>query len=67
MEIAANRLAEVDHAYMYFVKAMPYLPHYTKKGIFVAPGGLERTEAQILAIGGVKKATTLWPRAWQKK
>ena len=65
--MALNRVAEVDVAYMYWVKDVPYVPHYTVKDVFVAPCGVERTENQILDLGGVKHEKMLWPRAWQKK
>lgn len=64
-DIASNRLADTDRAWMYWLKSQPWLPHYTKAGIYVAPGGLERKEGELIALRAVKKPTNLWPRRWQ--
>jgi len=65
--IAANRMAEVDTAPMYYLNSQPWLPHYTKPHIFVAPGGYEKTEHQLISLGARKKIVALWMRSWQKK
>jgi len=67
MDIASNRRAEGDQAVMYFVKSQPWLPHYTRKGIYVAPGGIERTEEELISMGAYRKVTVLWSRLWQKR
>lgn len=41
--IAGNRKHDIDHAYMYYVKDIPWLPHYDKKDVYVAPGGMEKS------------------------
>lgn len=65
--IAANGLAEIDMAYMYYLRSQPWLPHYTEKNVYVAPGGQERPEKELLALGAVKKEVALWIRHWQKR
>ena len=56
-----------DQAVMYFVKSQPWLPHYTKQGIYVAPGGIEKTEEELISMGAYRKVTVLWSRLWQKR
>jgi len=56
-----------DQAVMYFVKSQPWLPHYTKQGIYVAPGGMERTEEELISMGAYRKVTVLWTRLWQMR
>ena len=60
--IAGNRKHDIDHAYMYYVKDIPWLPHYDKKDVYVAPGGMEKTVEELKKLGGVKTQTVLWPR-----
>lgn len=64
-DIAANRMADTDRAWMYWLKSQPWLPHYTETGVYVSPGGVERKESELIALRAIKKETILWPRRWQ--
>jgi hypothetical protein len=63
----SEAIAQVDKSYMYYLKAQPWLPHYTEKGVFVAPGGEQRKEIELQVLGAVKKETFLWPRYWMNE
>jgi hypothetical protein len=65
MAIANNKKAESDRAFMYWLKTQPWLPHYVKKGWYVAPGGEERQDCELVSMGAIKTDTMLWPRSWQ--
>jgi len=58
-------MAVRDYAVVYYLGRQPWLPHYVKAGVFVAPGGYERTEQQLLARNARKATAYLWPRHWQ--
>jgi hypothetical protein len=60
-------IALVDKTYMYYLKEQPWVPHYTEKGIFVAPGGFEKRESELAVLGAVKKEAYLWPRFWMNE
>lgn len=60
-------IALVDRSYMYYLKAQPWVPHYTEKGVFVAPGGEQRKEIELEVLGAVKKEAYLWPRFWMNE
>jgi len=65
--IAGNLMAVQDIGWMYFLGNNPYLPHYTKDDVYVAPGGLERKESDLLNSGAKKVSAYIWPRVWQEK
>lgn len=65
--LALNAIAAVDKAYMYELRGMPFLPHYVVKGVFVAPGGVEKKEIELQILGGVKREVMLWPRYWMNE
>lgn len=58
-------MAVRDYAVIYYIGVQPWLPHYVTPGVFVAPGGYEKTERQLLAAGARKATAYLWPRHWQ--
>jgi len=60
-------IALVDRSYMYYLKGQPWVPHYTEKGVFVAPGGFEKRESELAVLGAVKKEAYLWPRFWMNE
>ena len=62
---AGNKLAESDKCWMYWIKSQPWVPHYLEKCVYVAPGGQERKEHELLAFGAIKREAVLWPRSWQ--
>ena len=51
---------------VYILKGLPFLPHYQKKGWYVAPdyakNGLEYTSNQMKAAGATKDHWILWKR-----
>lgn len=57
-------LAIADKSYMYYWRGIPYVPHYSKKGVFVAPGNVEKYEIELEVLGAKKKEAFLWPRYW---
>lgn len=63
--VARDPMAVRDYAVVYYVGRQPWIPHYVTPGVFVAPGGYERTEQQLFAAGARKGTAYLWPRAWQ--
>lgn len=50
----------------YWLNDIQYVPHYTEEGVFVAPGGIEKTEKYLLEHGAVKATDYLWQRRWLK-
>lgn len=66
-KLGSNALALTDKTYMYFLKSMPYLPHYVEKGVYVAPGGEQKREIELEILGAIKKEVFLWPRHWQNE
>ena len=65
--LGSNTLAITDKSYMYYLKGIPYLPHYTEKGVFVAPGNVEKREIELEVFGAIKKEVFLWPRFWMNE
>lgn len=39
-----------------------WVPHYRLRGIFVAPGGIERTRKDLMRDGARMSIQQLWPR-----
>lgn len=66
-KLGSNATAETDKSYMYYLKGLPWLPHYTAKGVFVAPGGVEKREIELEVLGAIKKEVFLWPRYWMNE
>lgn len=66
-QLGSNGPAAVDKSYMYYLKSQPWVPHYTEKGVFVAPGGIERKEIELEILGAIKKEAYLWPRFWMNE
>lgn len=46
----------------YKLGAITYVPHYTKKHIYVAPGGAEFDEDYMILFGATPERLFLWPR-----
>jgi len=65
--LGSNAVATTDKAYMYYLKSQPWLPHYTEKGVYVAPGGDQKREIELEILGAVRKEVFLWPRYWQNE
>ena len=63
----AEKMAERDDAQMYFVGHIPFVPHYDTPDVYVAPGGIEWTLAELQKLKAVLAPTYLWPRHWQEK
>jgi hypothetical protein len=66
-KLNTDPLALTDKSYMYYLKGQPWVPHYTDKGVFVAPGGFEKRESELAVLGAVKKEAFLWPRYWMNE
>jgi hypothetical protein len=57
-------IALTDKSYMYYHRGIPYVPHYTQKGMFIGPGNTEKLEIELEVLGAIKKEAFLWPRYW---
>jgi hypothetical protein len=62
---AANNIPQ-GHEWMpvWYIDSMMFVPHYTKKGVWVLPGGGERTARELTRAGCKESTTYLWPRSW---
>ena len=49
---------------IFLTGGIPWVPHYSKKDTYVAPGGVERTGTVLEALGAKKSVLSLWPRRW---
>ena len=52
----------VERTTCYLLGRLPYVPHYSRFGIYVAPGGGQMTSAELLEAGAVPYKEFLWPR-----
>ena len=52
---------------VYDLNQIMIVPHYIKKGIFVAPGGIEFEEQELINAGAIQSTSYLWPRTWAKE
>ena len=59
-----NKLAERDWVTIWYVDGILLVPHYTKKHVFVWPGGKFFTPDELVAMGAKESTTLLWPRHW---
>jgi hypothetical protein len=51
---------------VYMHKRLPCVPHYTKKGVYVMPGGKEISGMKLENMGAPFFLEQLWPRDWLK-
>ena len=58
--------AETDIVYCYWLKTVQFVPHYVKEGVYVAPGGIYRTEEWLRENNAKRAIDQLWPRHWMK-
>lgn len=65
--MATEKMAERDDAEMFFVGKVPFLPHYDKPDVYVAPGGSEWSLAELENLKAMIAPVFLWPRHWQQK
>jgi len=63
----SEKIAERDHATIYYLGDCPFLPHYLEANTFVAPGGHCVAEHVLLEKGARRATGFLWPRLWQQK
>jgi len=56
--------AQRDVTPCYWLGKIQYVPHYVKPQVFVAPGGIEKTEKYLLDLGAAKATDYLWSRHW---
>lgn len=47
---------------VYRLHGIPFVPHYVKRGVFVAPTGIERSENVLLRRGAKAGKEWLWIR-----
>ena len=59
-----NKLAERDWVPIWHVNGVMLVPHFTKKHVWVWPGGQFFTPAELVDMGGKESTTLLWPRHW---
>lgn len=62
-----DRPMERDEVECYWLGGIQFVPHYVAAGIFVAPGGITKSETELLSKGAVASKSYLWPRPWQKR
>ncbi|NBW12218.1 MAG: hypothetical protein EBR82_29725 [Caulobacteraceae bacterium] len=43
------------------------VPHYTKRNVWVLPGGVEATSDELIEMDYWHSSTLLWPRYWTKE
>jgi len=56
----ASRMA-VESTECYKIGAILYVPHHTRQGIFIGPGGMERTLLEVMRLGQLRREY-LWAR-----
>ena len=61
-----NKPAERDWVPIWYVDGILLVPHYTKKHVWVWPGGKFFTPEQLVAMGAKESTTLLWPRYWHE-
>ena len=62
-----GKMEEHQWCRSYYIDQIMIVPHYTKQGVFVLPGGKEVSEQVLIDAGGVRTAAYLWPRTWAKE
>ena len=53
---------DVELVTCYRLGAMPYVPHFSSYGVYVAPGGRQATKALLEAMGATPYKAYLWAR-----
>ena len=51
----------------YAMRGIMLVPHYTKRGVFVGPGGAEYRKEELRWMRAKNVRTHLWPREWAQK
>lgn len=46
------------------LNGLPYIPHYNKPNVFVAPGGLEVSKLALDVLKAQPSTHFLWERTW---
>lgn len=59
-------IADVEEQTAYLLNGMLFVPHYTNKGVFVAPGSITYLESALVNIAQ-KVRLMLWPREYKRK
>lgn len=65
-DIASNAVHERDEALCFEMGGILFVPHHFRDGVFVGPGGIERTSSELLKARAKKRFEFLWPRRWQR-
>ncbi len=69
MKQETNPIAERDLQPMLWVGKVPFVPHYTKRHLWVSPGrGMHtiKTTTQLMELGAKLDMQMLWPRHWTR-
>ena len=59
-----NKMAERDWQPIWYVNGIMLVPHYTRKHLWVFPGGDVYDAGELLEMGAKQTTTLLWPRFW---
>jgi hypothetical protein len=59
-----NKLAERDWQPIWYVNGIMLVPHYTRKHLWVFPGGDVYDAAELVVMNAKQSSTLLWPRYW---
>ena len=51
----------------YAMRGIMLVPHYKKRGVFVAPGGAEYRKEELRWMRAKNVRTHLWSREWAQK
>ena len=64
--VGGNVLAKRVPTAMYYYNGLPWVPHYSSGGVYVAPGNRYMTQVQLIARGAQSETVYLWPRGWMR-
>lgn len=64
---AATDIEASYHCSIYKMGDIMFVPHHTKKGVFVAPGGVEHTQQELRRLRARPIRKHLWARAWAQR
>ena len=65
--IALKDTAPTYQCIAYKMRGIMLVPHYKKRGVFVAPGGAEYRKEELHRLRAKNVRTHLWPREWAQK
>ena len=65
--IALKDTAPTYQCTAYKINKIILVPHYTKRGVFVGPGGAEYRKEELRWMRAKNVRTHLWSREWAQK